>query len=126
MIILVVDDSRTILEGVRERLSRDGFEVRTSFNAAGDASLLCDVDLVILDFHMPALSGTAALKRYRELAALAGSTPDFYLYSADPNEALRSRSYGFSGAFSHKGDFNELARQVSLAARIRVARRTAH
>src|SRR4030081_2955822 len=66
-LILVADDSRTILTMVASRLERSGYEVLTSANGE-DALRLAEERLpalVILDVEMPKLDGLEGTRRLR-------------------------------------------------------------
>jgi DNA-binding response OmpR family regulator len=65
--ILVVDDELAIVQVIRERLEREGFEVR----AAGDgtaalAALQEPLDLIILDLMLPDMDGFEVLRQLRQ------------------------------------------------------------
>ncbi len=66
--ILVVDDEKSILQVIRDRLEREGLSVRTANN--GDDAL-ADVeqappDLLILDLMLPGMDGLEVLRRLRQ------------------------------------------------------------
>jgi DNA-binding NtrC family response regulator len=62
--ILVVDDEKNIREGLAEALGLDGYKVRTAADGAEGLRAVDsgDVDLVITDLKMPALSGSDLLR----------------------------------------------------------------
>ena len=66
---LIVDDERSIREGLAKTLRRMGHEVEVC--ADGASALECfaanDFDLVFLDFKMPGLDGMEVLARMREM-----------------------------------------------------------
>jgi CheY-like chemotaxis protein len=61
---LVVDDDLVSLEVTRERLERAGFEVVTRESALGTSAFIMKEkpDYVLLDVHMPGLTGDALAK----------------------------------------------------------------
>lgn len=68
--ILVVDDSPGMLRYFRTLLELDAYEVETADNGLDALRALrdgLDPDAVILDWHMPRLSGLPTLKRLRKL-----------------------------------------------------------
>ncbi len=70
--MLLADDERDILEPVSYALRSAGFEVDCAADgeAALDAALEGDYDVVILDVVMPKLSGTDVCRRLRERSAV--------------------------------------------------------
>lgn len=77
---------------------------------------LANVDLVIVDFHMPRVNGAEALLMLK--AALPpDSTPLFYLYTTDKDAAVSFKAHGFDGAFTAKGEMDALLPQVETALR---------
>lgn len=65
--ILVVDDEKDIVDLVRSRLAREGYQVVTAFD--GEEALeqvrAADPDVIILDLVMPKLNGLEVLKQLR-------------------------------------------------------------
>jgi DNA-binding response OmpR family regulator len=66
-LILVADDSRTILSMVSSRLERSGYEVVTAANGEEALHLTAErlPSLVILDVEMPQLDGYEVTRRLR-------------------------------------------------------------
>ena len=65
--ILVVDDEPAIVQVIRERLLREGFQVRAA--GCGEAALAAagdPLDLIILDLMLPDLDGFEVLRRLRQ------------------------------------------------------------
>lgn len=66
--ILVVDDEKEVVETLRSRLSREGYEVVVAFD--GDEALdkvrEHNPDVVLLDLIMPKLNGFEVLKELRK------------------------------------------------------------
>jgi len=64
--ILVVDDDNRLTDMIREFLELEGFAVETAHDGSGCLrSDLEQIDLVVLDVMLPALSGFEVLKRIR-------------------------------------------------------------
>jgi two-component system response regulator VicR len=65
--ILVVDDEPDIVESVKNRLIREGYDVFTAYD--GEEALVRvaenDPDVVVLDLTMPKLNGFEVLRRVR-------------------------------------------------------------
>jgi two-component system, OmpR family, response regulator len=116
--ILVIDDSEVILARVRTALAADGYEVVTTTQTVGSARHLRGCELVIVDLHMPGLSGGDVLQSLR--AAIPKDTPRplFYLYTTDEIAAQDYAKMGFDGCFTKKGDVLALVPQVQAALRI--------
>ena len=84
--VLVIDDDLSMLETLRPLLSQAGYTVLTAPSGAKGLDLLRyakkDVRVVLLDYHMPRLSGTDTLQYLRKLApgakvvALSGVAPE--------------------------------------------------
>lgn len=58
--VLVVDDEKLIVKGIRFSLEQDGMEVTCAYD--GEEALLCakeqKFDMILLDIMLPKLSGT--------------------------------------------------------------------
>ncbi|MEE9391328.1 MAG: response regulator, partial [Planctomycetota bacterium] len=61
---LVIDDDPSLLDLVRYELEKEGFEVRAAKSAEEGLDLLSELtpELVVLDLHLPGLSGLEFLK----------------------------------------------------------------
>ena len=72
--ILVVDDELMLCDLLKVELSSFGHEVVTANNGREGIALFAHrrPDLVLLDLHMPDMSGIEVLKRIRELDPQAG------------------------------------------------------
>ena len=70
MKILVVDDEKLLVKGIRFNLENEGFEVETAYDGATAVELARtgNFDLIILDLMMPVLSGTEACMKIREFS----------------------------------------------------------
>jgi CheY-like chemotaxis protein len=116
-LIVVIDDSEVILERIKARLEAEGYRVVTTAQTVGAARHLVGAALVILDWHMPGMSGGDVLRSLRSATANSASRPLFYLYTSD--HSVTSAVKGdFDGVFTNKGDDESLARQVAAAIRI--------
>lgn len=114
--ILVIDDSWVVLESVRAALVAAGYTVRVTTEPDAAVKMTSWAELVIVDFHMPAIDGAALLPSLRE-ATTAESPCFFYMYTSDPDVARKYDVYGFDGGFLKKGDEKALGPQVEAAFR---------
>src|ERR1700733_13049236 len=100
--VLVIDDSEVILARVAEHLTTAGFEVITTTHLVGNARHLHTCDLVIIDFHMPGMTGDTVVASLKSAAGSSGAHCMFLLYTSDPVVALKYASFGFDGALFSK------------------------
>ena len=70
MKILVVDDERTLVKGIKFNLENEGYEVECAYDGAAAVELSREgkLDLIILDLMMPEVDGLEACMRIREFS----------------------------------------------------------
>ena len=70
MKILVVDDERTLVKGIKFNLENEGYEVECAYDGAAAVDLARNsrFDLIILDVMMPEVDGLEACMRIREFS----------------------------------------------------------
>lgn len=70
MKILVVDDEKLLVKGIKFNLENDGFEVSVAYDGeeAVELAKTGNFDLIILDIMMPKLSGLDACMQIREFS----------------------------------------------------------
>ena len=70
MRILVVDDEKTLVKGMKFNLENEGYEVECAYDGAAALGLAREgrFDLIILDVMMPEMDGLEACMKIRELA----------------------------------------------------------
>ena len=89
--ILVVDDEVTILSVTRIILERAGYDVLAAKDAE-ETLQLCEqsptlpIDLVLMDFVLPAMNGVTLIERLRRLRP---NLPVLYCSAYPQNESLR-------------------------------------
>ena len=72
MKILVVDDEKLLVKGIKFNLENEGYQVETAFDGAAAVELAKSesFDLIILDLMMPEVDGLTACMRIREFSAV--------------------------------------------------------
>ena len=70
MKILVVDDERTLVKGIKFNLENEGYEVECAYDGAAAVELAREgkLELIILDLMMPEVDGLEACMRIREFS----------------------------------------------------------
>ena len=70
MKILVVDDEKLLVKGIKFNLENDGYEVVTGADGMEAVELAAgqDIDLIVLDLMMPRMDGLEACTRIREFS----------------------------------------------------------
>ena len=70
MKILVVDDEKLLVKGLKFNLENEGYEVQTAYDGATAVELVRggSFDLVLLDWMMPVMSGSDACMKIREFS----------------------------------------------------------
>jgi two-component system, OmpR family, response regulator len=116
-IILVVDDSEVLLDRIKQRLEQAEYVVITTTQTVGAARHLRTTNLVIIDWHMPGISGGEVLQSFRAASAGSALQPLFYLYTSDSALAKDAKALGFDGCFVDKGNDDSLVNQVGAALR---------
>ena len=83
MKILVVDDEKLLVKGIKFNLETEGYQVETAFDGleAVELAKSGNFDLIILDIMMPGLDGLEACMRIREFSTV----PVIILTARDDN-----------------------------------------
>ncbi|MDR1116683.1 MAG: response regulator transcription factor [Oscillospiraceae bacterium] len=70
MKILVVDDEKSLVKGLKFNLENDGYDVEAAYDGEAGVEIVKHggVDLVLLDLMMPKMDGFEACKRIREFS----------------------------------------------------------
>ncbi|MGE3975363.1 MAG: response regulator [Bdellovibrionales bacterium] len=94
--ILVIDDDQTVLDLEKLILSQAGYEVLTEDNAlrALDLLQLYDIDLIIVDVHMPRFDGFQFVNTVRNNSELQQTAIAFLTASQQPDAVMRAAQLG--------------------------------
>ena len=119
MRILLVEDTAELAESIRERLSGEGHAVDVEGHGAGADQLLSHAvfDLVILDVHLPGLSGFEVLSRMRN----RGDTTPVLILTArsEIDDRVTGLDVGADDYMVKPVDFRELAARCRAIVRRR-------
>ncbi|GAB6086270.1 response regulator transcription factor [Alkaliphilus crotonatoxidans] len=68
MQVLIIDDEKLLVKGLKKSLEQEGFQVSTAYDgeAAWDTLQNKDFDIVILDLMLPKIDGISLCRRIRE------------------------------------------------------------
>ena len=93
--ILVVDDERTVRDGLKARLQGEGFAVRTARDGADALAKIAErrPDLVLLDVMMPRMNGFRVCEEVRRTD---GALPIVFL-TAGASDGDQVRAIGLGG-----------------------------
>jgi CheY-like chemotaxis protein len=88
--ILIADDDRNCREALREIMEPQGYRTLLASSGEEALDLVCEVDvhLVLLDMHMPTLTGLETLQLVRQVNARLPAI----LLTGDASEALLRRA----------------------------------
>ena len=106
--VLIVDDEPKICECLKAFLETRGFEVDVAYD--GDEALQRMIhqvpDAILLDMHLPDISGIDVLKRAKDVCPEAR----ILMVTADGEEETRmdAKSYGACGYITKPFDFSDL------------------
>ena len=72
MKILVIDDEKLLVKGIKFNLENDGYEVVTGADGMDAVELAAagDIDLIVLDLMMPRMDGLEACTKIREFSGV--------------------------------------------------------
>lgn len=98
-IILIVDDSESIIEVVKFTLENNGYTVIAAINGK-DAMQYLDgrqIDLVLTDLHMPEMNGIELIKEIRKIDHYAGTPILFLTTESQAEKKMEAKEAGATG-----------------------------
>jgi len=114
--VLVVDDDEAIIEMFNELLERDGrFEVRTA-STGYDAGILTEQfrpDILLLDYKLPDINGTAVCRTIRSNPAYSHMQIIVISGVADPDEVAELKAAGADEFIRKPFDINAVINRIA-------------
>ena len=115
--LLIVDDDVTVIQVLAKALAGVG-SVRYALNGA-DALRLAESDppdVILLDAHMPGMSGFEVLEALRRIPGLENAPA--YMCSADamPEDIARAKAAGFTGYWTKPIDIRQITAELTQLA----------
>lgn len=112
--VLAVDDSRTYLEALAERLREDGYEVvkATSGEEALELLTVDRVDCILLDLLMPGMSGTETCRTIKNSSALRNVPLIMLTALEDPRAVIDGMNAGADDYVVKSVDFEVIRARV--------------
>lgn len=119
-LVMVADDSETVVTMMRMRLELAGYEVVTAADGVEVIEALLgddpvDPDVILLDAMMPRMSGMEALEQLRE----EGLKTPVVMISAhlDASEPSRAKAAGANASVPKPFDWDDLLKQIEALAK---------
>ncbi|MEO9080006.1 MAG: PAS domain-containing hybrid sensor histidine kinase/response regulator [Rhodanobacter sp.] len=100
--VLCLDNDATILDGMRELLSRWGVDCRVALDVAkaGQELQRGPIDLLLVDYHLA--EGVDGLQALRQLRGIHGELPPVAMITADGSSELKQRARALGYPVLHK------------------------
>ena len=72
MKILIVDDEKLLVKGIKFNLEQDGYETETAYDGEEALKLARDksISLIILDLMLPSIDGLTVCQKIREFSSV--------------------------------------------------------
>ncbi len=113
MKILICEDNRLAMRAITVVLEREGFDTSSALDGKEAVSMLDnnDYDLIIIDIHLPYVSGLELVKYLR--SDLKKQTPALIVTAfSDPQIQRQANELGVSGYITKPFDPDELVSKV--------------
>ena len=113
--VLIVDDEKEFLDIISERIRARGMDVSIATSAEDALKLIEEqsYDAVVMDYMMPALDGTKAIKLMKEkqpevqIILLTGNVPD--------EKHIEAKALGALDVIEKPPDLNDLIQKIKKA-----------
>lgn len=99
-LILVVDDSPTVILSLKSNLAINGYQVETAVDGAAALSRLqCGLRpaLIITDFNMPNMNGAELVRAVKTMASLKFTPILMLTTESDPRKREEGKKMGITG-----------------------------
>lgn len=113
MHILIVEDEKGIIDFLKQGLEEEGFTISTALNGNDglEKALTLPIDLVLLDWMMPKMTGIEVCKAIREHKA----TPIIFLTAKDTvQETIEGLKAGANDYIKKPFSFDELLERIKI------------
>ena len=117
--VLIAEDDPLNAAMLRAALEQLGHHVLHAQDGrrAIDLAQVCDVDLIMLDGHMPEMDGPAVARAVRDLAGASASAPIVAVIGGDSDEAEAFAEVGVDQALRKPVNVASVARAIAAARR---------
>ena len=113
MHILIVEDEKGIIDFLKQGLEEEGFTISTALNGKDrlEKALSLPIDLILLDWMMPKMTGIEVCKAIREHKA----TPIIFLTAKDTvQETIEGLKAGANDYIKKPFSFDELLERIKI------------
>ena len=113
MHILIIEDEKGIIDFLKQGLEEEGFTISTALNGKDglEKALTLPIDLVLLDWMMPKMTGIEVCKAIREHKA----TPIIFLTAKDTvQETIEGLKAGANDYIKKPFSFDELLERIKI------------
>ena len=119
MRVLVVDDEKLLVKGIKFNLENDGYEVETAYDGVEAVEKVREApaeyfDIVLMDVQMPKMDGYEATKQIRALEDPVKANIPIVAVTANAFEEDRKTAMeaGMNGHLAKPYDINEILRTL--------------